>query len=72
LWESEQWEIQNLKYFIFNVWNWDFDGKKKAIETLASYKRTALPALVELSTGLMNKQLSHLALEKIRQINEGR
>jgi hypothetical protein len=78
LWELEwerqrqEWEIQNLRYFIYNIWNFDIDGKKNAIEALASYKRNALPVLVELSTSLMNKDLRDLAFEKIKQINEGR
>lgn len=77
MWEWErqrqEWEIQSLRYFILNVWNFDIDGKKNAIEALASYKRNALPVLVELSTSrFMISDLRDLAFEKIRQINEGR
>jgi hypothetical protein len=40
------------------------------IEALASYKTSALPALVELTNVPMIKELSDLVLEKIKQINE--
>ena len=55
-------------FFIYNILNFDIDGKKNAIEALASYKRNALPVLVELSTSLMNKDLRDLTFEKIKQI----
>jgi len=42
------------------------------IEALASYKRSALPALIELSNVPMTKELIDLILEKINQINEGK
>ncbi|HMH10263.1 MAG TPA: hypothetical protein VK553_06105 [Candidatus Nitrosopolaris rasttigaisensis] len=69
LWEwQEQWEIENLKILIY--WSWNIDRRKKLIEALASYKRRALPALVELTNVPMIKELSDLVLEKIKQINE--
>ena len=71
LWEwQEQWEIENLKILIY--WSWDPDRRKKLIETLASYKTSALPALVELTNVPMIKELSDLVLDKIKQINEGK
>lgn len=69
-WDQEQWEIQNLKSQIY--WSWIPDRRKKLIEALASYKRSALPALIELSNVPMTKELSDLILEKIKQINEGK
>ena len=70
LWEwQEQWEIENLKILIY--WSWNIDRRKKLIEALASYKRSALSALVELTNVPMIKELSDLVLEKIKQINEG-
>jgi hypothetical protein len=75
-WEGQrqEWmEIQSLRYFIFNYLNFDIDGKKNAIEALASYKKNALPVLVELSISpFIIRDLRDLAFEKIRQINEGR
>jgi hypothetical protein len=69
LWEwQEQWEIENLKILIY--WSWNIDRRKKLIEALASHKRSALPALVELTNVPMIKELSDLVLEKIKQINE--
>jgi hypothetical protein len=69
LWEwQEQWEIENLKILIY--WSWDPDRRKKLIEALASYKTSALPALVELTNVPMIRELSDLVLEKIKQINE--
>jgi hypothetical protein len=69
LWEwQELWEIENLKILIY--WSWDPDRRKKLIEALASYKTSALPALVELTNVPMIRELSDLVLEKIKQINE--
>jgi hypothetical protein len=69
LWEwQEKWEIENLKILIY--WSWNIDRRKKLIEALASYKTSALPALVELTNVPMIKELSDLVLEKIKQINE--
>jgi hypothetical protein len=68
LWEwQEQWEIENLKILIY--WSWNIDRRKKLIEALASYKRRALPALVELTNVPMIKELSDLVLEKINEGN---
>ncbi|MDQ6666774.1 MAG: hypothetical protein M3Y53_00945 [Thermoproteota archaeon] len=69
LWEwQEQWEIENLKILIY--WSWSPDRRKKLIEALASYRTSALPALVELMNVPMIREQSELVLEKIKQINE--
>ena len=57
--------FKTFSFFIYNILNFDIDGKKNAIEALASYKRNALPVLVELSTSLMNKDLRDLTFEQI-------
>jgi|SRR5712691_1301124 len=68
LWASEHWEIQNLKNNI--ILSWDLDRRKKLIEALASYRRSALPALTELTYVPMSRELIDLVLNKIKQINE--
>jgi hypothetical protein len=45
---------------------------KKAIDVLATHRKNALPALTDISERIINEELKDYALEKIKQINEGK
>jgi hypothetical protein len=67
LWNQDQLEIQRLQNLI--IFSWDNDTKRKTIDALASYKKSALPSLTYLASVLWDKELREYVLDKIQQIN---
>ncbi|MFZ0511587.1 MAG: hypothetical protein WAM14_08275 [Candidatus Nitrosopolaris sp.] len=69
MWGADDYQIQQLKNMI--IWNWNQEGKKQAIDTLASYRKKALPALTEIASAMWwDNEIKIYTLDKIRQINE--
>ncbi len=67
---SEQWEIQRLKNII--IFSWDNETRKKAVDTLASYRKNAIPTLADIASWTAwDNELREYVLDKIRQIKQG-
>jgi hypothetical protein len=64
----EQWDIQRLKNLA--IFSWDIETRKRTVDALASYRRSALPALTDIATTVWDQELRTYALNKIKEINE--
>jgi hypothetical protein len=65
---SEQWDIQRLKNLA--IFSWDVETKKKTVDALASYRKSALPALTDIATTVSDQEVRTYVLNKIKEINE--
>jgi hypothetical protein len=61
----EQWDIQRLKTLA--MFSWDSETRKRTVDALASYRKSALPALTDIA---WDQELRTYVLNKIKEINE--
>ena len=59
-WKSEEWDIQKLRNLV--MFSWDLETKKKAIDALVSYRKTALPALTDIASTVWDNELRAVRL----------
>jgi len=64
-------EIESLKKIALSPAS-NKETTKKAMDTLASFRKDALPALTEISRRIYSRELANYALDKIKEINEAK
>lgn len=67
-WSPEEIDIQKLKNLA--LFSWDAATRKKSAEALASFRKTALPALTDVATATWDPDLRSYILDKIKEINQ--
>jgi hypothetical protein len=64
----EQWDIQRLKTLA--MFSWNSETRKRTVDALGSYRKSALPALTDIATMAWDQELRTYVLNKIKEINE--
>jgi hypothetical protein len=54
------------------LFSWNRETSKMATHALASYRKNALPVLTDISSRTSIKELKDYALDKIKEVNEGK
>jgi hypothetical protein len=68
--ESGNRRMGYTKLKIIALSSWDKQTRLKTVDTLASYRKKALSALIDIACASLDNELREYALDKIKQINE--